>query len=252
MAKKRWFGETMQDISLIAAFAAGLFSFISPCVLPLVPGYLSFISGVSLEDMRLRERKTETIKIAVLSSLLFGLGFTTVFVSLGATASLFGQFLLSKISIFNKISGVLVVIFGLHIMGVINLKFLMLEKRFHYQNRPTGLIGSSFVIGLSFAFGWTPCLGPILAGILTLASSQATVLGGIKLLMAYSLGLGIPFLLAAVAINYFFALFERVRKHFRKIEIVSGALLILVGLLLFTDNLQKLSSLFLRLGLPLY
>ncbi|MBI4595042.1 MAG: cytochrome c biogenesis protein CcdA [Candidatus Tectomicrobia bacterium] len=240
----------MQDISLLAAFAAGVVSFVSPCVLPLVPGYLSFISGVSLDDLRVQDKKTEVMKTAVISSMLFGLGFTVVFVGMGATASIFGQFLLSKISLFNRIAGVLVIIFGLHTLGIIKLKFLMLEKRFHYHNRPAGLFGSAFVIGLSFAFGWTPCLGPILAGILTLASSQETVLGGVKLLFVYSLGLGLPFLLAAIAINYFFTVFNKVKKHFRMIEVVSGLLLIGVGLLLFTDNLQKLAGFFTKLGLP--
>lgn len=240
----------MQDISLFTAFAAGVVSFISPCVLPLVPGYLSFISGVSLDDLRVETKKHEVMKTAILSSMLFGLGFTVVFVGMGATASFFGQFLLSKISIFNRIAGVIVIIFGLHTLGVIKLKFLMLEKRFHYQNRPAGFFGSAFVIGLSFAFGWTPCLGPILAGILTLASSQETVVGGVTLLLCYSLGLGLPFLLAAIAINYFFMFFNKIKKHFRIIEMLSGVLLIIVGLLLFTDNLQRLSGFFTKIGLP--
>jgi len=240
----------VQDISLFTAFAAGVVSFISPCVLPLVPGYLSFISGVSLDDLRVQTKKHEVMKTAILSSMLFGLGFTVVFVGLGATASFFGQFLLSKISIFNRIAGVIVIIFGLHTLGVIKLKFLMMEKRFHYKNRPAGFFGSAFVIGLSFAFGWTPCLGPILAGILTLASSQETVVGGVTLLLCYSLGLGLPFLLAAIAINYFFMVFNKIKKHFRIIEMLSGILLIIVGLLLFTDNLQWLSGFFTKLGLP--
>jgi cytochrome c-type biogenesis protein len=237
----------MESVSLIAAFTAGIISFVSPCVLPLIPAYLSFISGISLDEMRQKEGgRAKVLKKVSLNAILFILGFSVVFIVLGATATVLGQFLLSKLAILTKIGGVILVILGLHIAGVFRLKFLDYEKRFHSSEKPLGVVGS-FVVGVVFAFGWTPCIGPILAAILAYAGTKETVGQGIVLLSVYSLGLGLPFFLAGIGINTFFGLFERlmrVKKFFRIIQIVSGVLLILVGVLIFTNDLQRITSFF--------
>jgi cytochrome c-type biogenesis protein len=233
----------VEKVSLLAAFGAGFVSFISPCVLPLVPGYISFVSGVSLESMR-EERgegvaaRRSTMKI-VANSLLFILGFSVVFVALGASATFIGQFLVEKLSLFSKIAGVVVIVFGLHVMGVFRIPFLQYEKRFHARSRPLGLMGS-FLVGLAFAFGWTPCIGPILGAILAFASTKETVAEGVYLLSAYSLGLGLPFFATGLAMNSFLSLSKGIKAHFRTVEIVSGILLVLVGILILTNSLQRL------------
>jgi cytochrome c-type biogenesis protein len=234
----------MESVSLIAAFTAGIISFISPCVLPLIPAYLSFISGISLDEMRRQEGgRSRVLRRVSLNAMLFILGFSVVFIALGATATVLGQFLLSKLAILTKIGGVILVILGLHIAGVFRLRFLDYEKRFQATKKPFGMLGS-FVVGMIFAFGWTPCIGPILAAILAYAGTRETVGQGVVLLSVYSLGLGLPFFLAGIGINTFFGLFERIRKYFRVIEIVSGVLLILVGVLVFTNDLQRVASFF--------
>jgi cytochrome c-type biogenesis protein len=237
-----------ENVSLLAAFGAGLLSFISPCVLPLVPGYLSYISGLSLDEMR----GTGTVaggagvgvavavspvarRQVVVSSLAFILGFSIVFVALGAAASAVGQFLASQQAIFNRIAGAIIIVFGLHTMGVLRIEWLYQEKRVHTSRKPAGIIGAG-LIGVAFAFGWTPCIGPILAGILALAGTQETVGQGVRLLSVYSLGLGVPFLATALMINRFFVAMGRIRRHYHKIELVSGALLVAIGLLIFTSK----------------
>lgn len=224
-----------ENVSLIAAFGAGFLSFISPCVLPLIPGYLSFVSGVSLEEMR-DERAVAARRQVVITSLAFVLGFSLVFVALGASASAIGKFLFRNSNILGKIAGVLVIIFGLHTMGVFRIPFLETEKRLQAGSKPKSLMGA-VMVGMAFGFGWTPCIGPILSGILVLAGSQETVWEGVVLLAVYSMGLGIPFLLTSLAINKFFAASGRIRRHYHKIEIASGALLVGIGVLLFTDQM---------------
>ena len=230
-----------ENVSLLAAFTAGLISFISPCVLPLIPAYLSFISGVSVEEMKSRDRKSEVLKKVSLNTLLFILGFSVVFIALGASATFIGDFLLSKLSIFNKIAGAIIMLLGLHLLGVFRIRFLNYEKRFHSRSRPLGLFGS-FLVGLAFAFGWTPCIGPILAGILLVASNQDTVAKGMVLLSSYSLGLGIPFFVTAVSFHSFLSVFGWIRKHFRTVEIISGLFLILVGFLIFIGSFSALTG----------
>ena len=226
------------QVTLIAAFAAGFLSFISPCVLPLIPGYVSFVSGVSLEEMRGGATAPSASRRQVLiTSLFFVLGFSLVFIALGATASAVGKFLLVRLPILAKIAGALLIILGLHMMGVFRIPFLENEKRVQSDRKPAGPLGA-VVVGIAFAFGWTPCIGPILSGILTLAASKETVWDGVQLLTVYSAGLGIPFLLTSVAINQFFAASKRIRKHYHAIEVVSGALLIAIGLLIFTGRLS--------------
>jgi len=223
------------NVTLIAAFAAGFLSFVSPCVLPLIPGYVSFVSGVSLEDMRGDAAVTSARRHVLITSLFFVLGFSLVFVALGATASVVGRFLFEKQPILAKIAGVLLVIFGLHTMGVFRIGFLESEKRIQANRKPAGALGA-VLVGIAFAFGWSPCIGPILGGILALAASKETVWEGVELLAVYSVGLGIPFLLTSIAINQFFAVSKRIRKHYHTIELVSGGLLVAIGVLIFTNQ----------------
>jgi cytochrome c-type biogenesis protein len=223
------------NVTLIAAFAAGFLSFISPCVLPLIPGYVSFVSGVSLEDMRGDAAVSSARRHVLITSLFFVLGFSLVFIALGATASVVGRFLFEKQPILAKIAGVLLVIFGLHTMGVFRIAFLESDKRLQANRKPAGALGA-ILVGIAFAFGWSPCIGPILGGILALAASKDTVWEGVELLAVYSVGLGIPFLLTSIAINQFFAVTKRIRKHYHAIELVSGGLLVAIGVLIFTNQ----------------
>jgi cytochrome c-type biogenesis protein len=229
------------EVSFAAALIAGLLSFVSPCVLPLVPAYISFMTGVSVDRLR-TEKGNELGLDASLHSLFFVLGFSTVFVALGASASLVGQLLLANMELLSKIGGALIVIFGLHYMGLFKIGFLNMDARFNLQDKPPGLWGA-YMIGLAFAFGWTPCVGPILAAILAMAGGLDSVWQGVMLLMVYSLGLGIPFILAGLAINSFLGFFTRVRVHLHKIEIISGLLLVVVGAMIFMGDFNRLAIL---------
>jgi cytochrome c-type biogenesis protein len=219
-------------------------SFISPCVLPLIPGYLSFISGATLDEMQGTTGQPAAVGVAappsarrrvVVTSLFFILGFSLVFVALGATASALGQFLMERLRLLGKIAGVVLVVFGLHTMGVLRIGWLYSERRVQVDRKPAGPLGA-LLVGIAFAFGWTPCIGPILAGILAVAGAQETIGKGVQLLAVYSAGLGIPFLMTALAIDRFFAAFARIRRHYRLIELVSGGLLVAIGVLIFTDR----------------
>jgi len=234
------------SVSLFGALLAGLISFISPCVLPIVPGYLSFISGVNMAELKDGERPAGLARRVGITSLFFVLGFSTVFVALGAAATMVGYYLQQYKRELGMIGGVVIIILGLHTAGILPIKWLLYEKRAEVKTRPLGLIGA-YVVGLAFAFGWTPCIGPILGAILLYASQQATVSEGVLLLMAYSAGLGIPFVLSGLAINGFFAAFGRIRRHMKAVEYVSGALLVGVGLLLVTDRLAVLAQYFSKL-----
>jgi cytochrome c-type biogenesis protein len=230
----------MENISLLAAFGAGFLSFVSPCVLPVVPGYLSFVSGSTVDELAkgsgIRPRR------AIMGDILaFVLGFSVVFILLGASATAIGTFLLERLALLSKIAGVLVIILGLHMLGVFKIAALYREKRFHAESKKVGLFGS-FLIGLAFAFGWSPCIGPILGGILAYASTQETVGQGMVLLGAYSAGLGIPFIVAGLSLDAFFRVTGRFKRHFRAVEVASGVLLISVGVLIFTNKLTLISS----------
>lgn len=203
-------------------------------MLPLIPGYISFVSGASLDDMRAGQAAAR--RHVLLTSLAFVLGFSLVFIALGASATAIGRFIFERQPLLSKIAGALIIVFGLHMMGVFRLRVLEIEKRAHTQRKPAGPLGALFV-GIAFAFGWTPCIGPILAGILVVAGSRDTVTEGVVLLAAYSLGLGIPFLLTAMAINRFFSITAKIRKHYHAIELTSGALLVAIGVLIFTGQL---------------
>lgn len=236
----------MEPVSLIAAFAAGLLSFVSPCVLPLIPGYISYISGIALEDVRGTPAGGGAVAAVasrgriLASSAAFVLGFSLVFVALGASASALGQLLLPRLALLGRIAGAIIILFGLHTMGILRVGWLYSERRIQTRAKPAGLLGAGLV-GVAFAFGWTPCIGPILAGILAIAAAQETVSQGVRLLAVYSLGLGIPFLITALAINQFFAAFARIRRHYHSIEIVSGGLLVVIGVLILTNRLTVIA-----------
>ena len=223
-----------ENVTLLAAFAAGFLSFISPCVLPLIPGYISFVSGASLEDMRAGGGAAR--RLVLIRSLAFVLGFSLVFIALGASASAIGRFVFDKLPILSKVAGALIIVFGLHMMGTFKLAFLDNEKRATAERKPAGPIGA-FLVGLAFAFGWTPCIGPILAGILVVAGSRETVAEGVLLLAVYSAGLGVPFLLTSIAIDRFFSVAAAIRRHYHAIELTSGGLLVAIGVLIFTGQL---------------
>jgi cytochrome c-type biogenesis protein len=231
----------VENVGILTAFIFGLISFISPCVLPIVPGYLSFISGVSFDEMQSTDDRARVRRRILLNTLVFVLGFSLVFILLGASATAIGHFLQEKINIISKIAGAIVIVFGLHMAGVFKIPFLNYEKRFQSGGRRLGLLGA-FLVGIAFAFGWTPCIGPILAGILVVASQQDTVFKGIVLLAAYSLGLGIPFILTGISITAFYSAFNRFKRHLHTVEIVGGTLLVLVGVLIMTNYLTIISS----------
>jgi cytochrome c-type biogenesis protein len=223
----------------IAAFLAGILSFLSPCVLPLVPGYVSLISGATVEDLQSEQRRM--LSTVMLHSVTFVLGFSVVFIALGAVATSIGQFANEYHSLLSKVAGVVVIIFGLHLTGLLKIKALYADKRLHDVKGGASALGS-FAVGFAFAFGWTPCIGPILATILVLAGAQGTVLKGIVLLAVYSLGLAVPFLLTSLGVDRFLAFYSRFRRHLHTVEVFSGILLIAVGVLIFLNNLRLLSG----------
>ena len=235
----------MQNVGILTAFVFGLLSFVSPCVLPIVPGYISFISGVSLDEMQSAEHKKSALRSIMVNSLFFISGFTLIFVLLGATATTLGKTFNEYYSTISRIAGVLLIVFGLQMMGLFRIDFLNYEKRFHIRQRKLGKFGS-FLVGTAFAFGWTPCIGPVLAAILVIASQQDTVYKGIGLLASYSLGLGIPFFLTGLSINAFFNVFNKVKKHFHAIELAGGAMLVVLGVLMITNYLTIISAYFSR------
>jgi cytochrome c-type biogenesis protein len=222
----------------LAAFAAGLISFLSPCVLPLVPGYVSLISGNTVEELRSKHRRLRTV---LLNSGMFIVGFSVVFILLGAVASGLGQLVRQYYAVLARVAGLVIIVFGLHLSGILQIRALLADKRFHEVPRGSSPWGS-FVVGFAFAFGWTPCIGPILAGILALAASTETIMRGIGLLAVYAAGLAIPFLLTSLAIDRFLHFYQRFQKHLRKVEVASGALLIVLGVLIFTRQFGVLSG----------
>ncbi len=226
------------DVTFPAAAAAGLLSFLSPCVLPLVPPYLTFIAGVTLEDLS-AEARPKARRDIFLAAVLFVLGFGTVFTALGASANFFGQELRANQEILSYLAGAVIIAMGLHFIGVFKIGLLYREKRAEVQ-KPMGLLGA-YVMGLAFAFGWTPCIGPILAAILAIASAEDTVWRGAQLLAVYSLGLGIPFLAAALAMEPFLGFISRFKRHFVKIERIVGGLLVLTGVIFLSGGIQNMS-----------
>lgn len=235
-------------ISVFVAFSAGFLSFISPCVLPLVPSFITYITGLTFEDLTSAKEKQRVRYTTITNSLAFIGGFSFVFVLLGASATYIGEIFLSYQDTIQKVGGILIVLFGLYIMGVIKLNFLSAEKKFHIENKPAGLIGS-FLVGMAFAAGWTPCVGPILGSILLYASTTGSVAKGMGLLAVYSLGLGLPLFISALAINTFLTTFRVITRHMRWITILSGVFLIIVGVMIFTGSFTFLTSWFQRHGI---
>ena len=227
------------DVTILAALIAGLVSFLSPCVLPLVPPYLVFLAGTSLERFADKEAEPRVKRETVMAALLFVAGFSTVFVALGASASVVGSLIRAYSGPLAILAGILIIAMGLHFLGLTQIAFLYREKRLDVA-KPVGLWGA-YVMGLAFAFGWTPCIGPILAAILTVAASEQTVAKGAGLLAVYSLGLGIPFIIAAFAVEPFAAFLARFRKHLRRVEQTMGALLVLTGIAFLTGSVNTLS-----------
>jgi cytochrome c-type biogenesis protein len=223
----------------IAVFVAGIVSFLSPCVLPLVPGYVSLISGASMEELQSKDRKV--LNTVLLHSLMFILGFTVVFVMLGAAASGMGQLVREYKKPLSWIAGVVVIIFGLHLTGIFKIKALYADKRLHSIKGGKSPIGA-FLVGFAFAFGWTPCLGPYLSLILGFAGNTETVTKGVLLLWVYSLGLAVPFLLTSIAIDRFMVFYGRFQRYLRFWEVGSGVILIAIGALILTRRFTVLSS----------
>ena len=231
----------MKDVSFSLAFFAGLLSFLSPCVLPLVPSYISFITGVSFEDLKSKDDRKRIRYLTITNSLAFIAGFSLIFVALGASSSVVGRFLFEYQDWIRIIGGIMVIFFGLFVSGVLKLDFLTRERKFHLTGKPAGYIGTFFV-GMTFAAAWTPCIGPILGTILVYASSKGSAVYGFKLLSVYSLGLALPFFLSSLMFNSFLSYSVKIRRYMRVIMIVSGLLLIVFGLLLLTNNVRQLTS----------
>ena len=223
------------NLGILIAFSAGMLSFLSPCVLPLVPSYVTFITGMTLEDLQQTKRET------LLHALTFVVGFSLIFLALGAGATVFGQLMLRYRDWISRVGGVLIIVFGLYLLGVLNLGFLARDTRLHLANKPLGYFGT-LVVGIAFGAGWSPCIGPILGAILTMAANEADLQRGLVLLFAYSAGLAVPFLLAAQMVDRFLALFAKLRHQMIWVNRFAGAMLILVGVLMVTDRFTMLAT----------
>lgn len=229
------------DVSYAGAFGAGLLSFLSPCVLPLVPPYLCFLGGVTLDQVAQKDEVDPRLMRRVFSAALaFVFGFSTVFILLGATASALGQLVADHLDLLSKLAGVVIIILGIHFIGIVKIPLLYREARFHSEQKPAGLVGA-YIIGLAFAFGWTPCVGPVLAAILMVAGSATDVAYGTSLLATYSAGLGIPFLLAALAVKPFMGFMSRFRRHMQTLERIIGVLLVLTGVMFLSGSMADVA-----------
>jgi len=230
----------MQEFPYLFAFLGGVLSFLSPCVLPLIPAYVSFITGMSLADLS-QANGAPTARVtggALFQSVLFVSGFSAVFILMGASATALGGLIAEHQKILRLVGGIVIGLFGLHLMGLIRFRFLQYESRLHLEKKPAHVCGA-VLVGAAFALGWTPCIGPILSGILTYASVQKTVAKGVLLLALYSLGMAIPFLLSSVAINVFLRFFSRIRRYMGVITFASGLILVIAGVLIATGNFQS-------------
>jgi cytochrome c-type biogenesis protein len=227
--------EGTASFGLAVSFTAGLLSFLSPCVLPLIPSYVTFVTGLSLEDV------TRARRASLVHALLFVLGFTLIFLALGATATVLGRVLVAGREWISRVGGVLVIVFGLYLLGVWNVRVLARERRFHLADKPVGYLGT-VLVGAAFGAGWTPCIGPILGSILAYTASSADLSRGLALLTAYSLGLAVPFVLSAIAVEHFLAVFKRIRPYLGIVSKLSGALLIVAGILMITGYFTALAQ----------
>lgn len=228
-----------EPVSYSAAFLAGILSFLSPCVLPLVPGYFTFITGFSLEELTTRSQPEIRRKV-ILATAAFVAGFSLVFVLLGASASFIGGLIYDYRTLLRSVGGALIVLLGLHLLGLMHFSILDYDKRIHTQSRPVHLV-STFLVGMAFAAGWSPCIGPLLGSILIVAGNQETVGSGMALLAFYAAGLALPFIVLSVSVHYLLLLVRRLAQALRIINLVSGALLVLVGLALITNTLMYLT-----------
>lgn len=231
----------MENLNILSAFLAGVLSFLSPCVLPLLPGYISFISGESIETLTTSSSSTPRFK-AFLGAVFFGLGFTLVFVALGASATSLGKFLNEYRFILERAAGVVVIILGIHMLGIFKINKLLNQKKWNYRKGEGPFFIEAFILGVAFVFGWTPCIGPILAGILALASKQETVSSGVLMLVSYSLGLWIPFLISALALGSVITLIRKAGFVIVVVEKLAGLLLIFIGILILTGSLTIIVS----------
>lgn len=240
---------TPEAPSMFLAFIGGLLTFLSPCIFPLIPGYLSFMSGESIENLKTgeNESKISPRMKAFLGALFFGLGFTIVFVALGASATSIGSFFKEYQKLLAQIGGVIVIIFGLHMIGVFKIKFLMKTARINYSKKSVPFYINAFILGFVFVLGWTPCIGPILASILAVASQESSVAKGMALLLVYSLGLWIPFLLSALAVNEVMAAIKKAGYVVLWVERIAGVLLVAIGILLVTDSMTELTIWFTKI-----
>jgi cytochrome c-type biogenesis protein len=229
----------IENVTIPAALIAGLVSFLSPCVLPLVPPYLVYLTGATIEHLKSDEPVSASRRVVMLSAALFVLGFSTVFVLLGASASLIGELIHAWSAQLSVVAGIVIIVMGLHFLGLTRIGLLMREGRLSIS-KPVGLWGA-YVMGLAFAFGWTPCIGPILAAILSIAAAEATVAKGAGLLAVYSAGLGIPFLLAAFMIERFSELLARMKGHLVNVERAMGVLMIITGIGFLTGTVSNVS-----------
>lgn len=223
------------SIGLFVAFGAGLLSFLSPCVLPLIPSYITFITGLSFDDVTARKR------VALVHGLLFVLGFSLIFLALGATATVFGRVMFAYRDMITKVGGAIIIIFGFYLVGLLNIAFFARERRVHLADKPVGYFGT-VLVGIAFGAGWTPCIGPILGSILIFASSEADLPRGLALLSAYSLGLAVPFILSALAVDRFMAFFMKFKKQMLWMQRGAGVLMIGVGVLMITNQFTILAS----------
>ena len=230
-----------ENISIFVALSAGLISFLSPCILPLIPSYLAFITGVSIEELTIEDNLKQVRLKVIANSLMFILGFSLIFVALGASATLVGKFLSQNIRWFEIVGGALIILFGLHFSGIFRLRFLDREKKFHLKKKPLGYLGT-VLVGMAFGAGWTPCVGPILGSILTMAATTQNIIKGIVFLAFYSLGIALPFFISGLILHKFFEYFQSIRKYFKVITTVGGILLIIVGILLISGYFSAMSS----------
>jgi len=232
-------------VSILVAFSAGVLSFLSPCILPLFPSYITYITGRSFEDIKLSGKASDITRLTVINSLFFILGFSIVFVLLGITLSYLGSFFGIKKSWLERAGGILIILFGLNIMGVFKIRFLNRETGVYLKKKNSGYPGS-LLIGMAFAFGWTPCVGPILSSILIYASALKSLPAAAILLLFYSIGLGVPFLISGLAINQFLFLFAKLKNFMRFVSMISGIFLVLMGAALFFGQFSRIAGLLAR------
>jgi len=231
----------MFDVTYGGAFLAGLLSFVSPCVLPIVPPYMAYLAGLTFDELKDGNRGAESTRQLILAAVGFVLGFTTVFVALGTTASFVGQSIARYFDILSIIAGAVIIVMGLHFLGVFRIALFYREARFQVSRRPAGLVGA-YVMGLAFAFGWTPCVGPVLAAILFVAGAEESAARGASLLAIYSLGIGLPFLLAALFATRFLNWVAGFRRHMHKVEMAMGGILVLTGILFMTGQMTEIAN----------